>query len=139
MFTDPVFSTLAEYKKTVGGDVIRYELIIRSEIARIDQYIKHAYLDFHKEALLSIREERIENLKETLALIPPYLDLCFRQHLKTVSFWDRRALKAQAPNWKYTFYSKERQEGTKEITELLSEAAKVSVKQVKKMKEEENV
>jgi hypothetical protein len=137
MFTDPVFSTLAEYKKTIGGDVIRFELIIRSEIARIDQYLKHAYLDFHKNALLDIRQERIDNLKETLALIPAYLDVCFREHLKSVPFWERSALKAQGPNWKYTFYVTERRNGAEEITTLLSEAAKTSVKQVKKMKEEE--
>lgn len=135
MFTDPVFAVLSDYKKTVGGDVIRFELIIRSEIARIDQYLKYAYTSSQVEFLRSIRQERIDNLKQTLALMPSYLDLCFKTHLKTVSFWERAALKAQASNWKYTFYSKERRAGAKEITVLLSEAAKVTVKQVKEMKE----
>lgn len=133
MFTDPVFTALSDYKDDTKGDVIRFELIIRAEIARIDQYIKRAYIPFHKSALIAIRQERIDNLRQTLDLIPIYLDFKFREHLKTVPFWERISLKAQAPNWKYTYYAKERSAGITELSTLLTEVAKVSIKTVKHM------
>lgn len=135
MFTDPVFTALSDYKNDTKGDVIRFELIIRAEIARIDQYIKYAYLPFHKKALIEIKQERIDNLRQTLDLIPAYLDLQFRQHLKSISFWERLSLKAQAPNWKYTYYAKERTAGIEELRERLEAVAKVSIKTVKQMQQ----
>lgn len=138
LFTDPVFQVLLDYKNHHPGDVIRFELIIRAEIARIDQYKKHDFFNDHSSVFNSIRQERIDNLKQTLTLIPSYLDLQFREHLKTISFWERRALKAQAPNWKYTFYMTERSNAAEEITQLLSEAAKTTIKAVKEIKESKN-
>jgi hypothetical protein len=131
MFTDPVFEAMAQYKKAAGYDVIRFELAIRAEIARCDQYLRYAFTEFHRSVIKGIRDRLRTELRDVLVLIPSYLDLKFKEKIKKTPFWDRIALKATAPGWKYTFYHSERSKAAKEITELLAEKGKVSVKQVK--------
>jgi len=131
MLTDPVFQVLQDYKDTHKGDVIRYELAIRAEINRVKQYHKFAYTEKSKKQLKGVEHAMIDNLNAVLALIPSYLNTQFNENLKKTNFWDRKALKANCLNWKYTFYSTERREATTELIAILSTVTKVTIKQVK--------
>ena len=131
MLADPVFEAMAEYKEQAGYDVIRFELALRAEIARCEQYLKHTYTDFHRLVVSNIRKRLQNELRDVLVLIPSYLDLKFKEKLKETPFWDRLALKASVSGWKYTFYITERNKAAKEIVKLLADKSKVSVKTVK--------
>lgn len=131
MLLDPVFRALQEYKDEHKGDVIRYEMAIRAEISRIRQYQKVTFTKENQEQLNNVEKIFVDNLSAVLALIPPYLNFSFNQELKKTNFWDRRSLKANCLNWKYTFYAKERHTATEELVALLSDKVTITVKQVK--------
>lgn len=131
MLVDPVFLALQDYKDAHKGDVVRYEMAIRAEIARVHQYQKHPFTQKSREQLKGVENAIIDNLNSVLNLLPAYLNAKFNENLKKTPFWERRALKANSLNWKYTFYAKERKASSTELVDLLSGKTKITMTQVK--------
>lgn len=118
MFKDPVFQALDTYKQEHHYDVIRHEYAVIAEIARCHQYRKSAKNPTVAEAAITTLEGILQKIR---VLRGPYLSMRFDEYIKTISWWQRRSVRADPASWKYLYYHTAAKTAVKEILELVNQ------------------